>query len=455
MLTNMSTKISELKVCQIKEELSKRGIKSYGRKCDLVTKLKQQLNSSFIERNVHSSLEDDNNCDIDVVHQNTSSVNISAISSAATISDKNIPRITKKRTPVRKNSCFKVLNYIKELENKIKNLEVRLSKFIKSNNKKKSARNVNKNTSDVNVHQTKTAKTNNNNITQKKEPKNIIKPTLQRSDRQDGNDKCKILLLADSQGRSCAHILNKLLPKYKYDVTVFFYPNACFYNVTSNIEKLTKDFTFNDHVVLMAGTNDILKNTLISEQIVKNTLHKLSHTNVMIIGTLFWQNKSHFNYNVFLQNSLLDHISTNYNNVLFSDPNILVQYSDMSSHGLHLNKKGKFKIMSRIAKFIDKNISSDKIKNNNPVHGKSISTDAIHDLKIPKIISPISNINKKITVSLHDKVVINDSSNVSISNNDKSSPPTEPNVSNTADNIFLGTATFQKINQLPDQSIIP
>ena len=78
------------------------------------------------------------------------------------------------------------------------------------------------------------------------------------------SDKCvassmpKILMLADSQGRHMAKKLHKTFAS-QYAVQIIFKPNAELYNVTIDVRNLTKDFSESDYLIILAGTNDVLK----------------------------------------------------------------------------------------------------------------------------------------------------------------------------------------------------
>lgn len=131
--------------------------------------------------------------------------------------------------------------------------------------------------------------------------------------------------------------------------------------VVDTAHKLSQDFTKNDYVVILAGSNDALNNKAITLELLTNIKKQLNHTNYKIFTTPFWDN--HLDYNsMVLQNNLRMYSTFVNASVLINSGSILTP-TDFTKHGLHLNLTGKRKLMENIKfRFI---IPSVKIQMNN------------------------------------------------------------------------------------------
>lgn len=368
------TKIDTMKLPILKNELDKLGLPRKGNKRELILRLKEKLASSFIisDASYCDTLHDNipvasqsNDISLSNQLQNTSPVN-------------NVPKLNKQHK--KPNS----INILSSLQQKIKKLEQTISFLYKNNKKiiqinkklnehiefsadtnrtKDKNRNENGNIIANKIINCSKPRANNinpnfkqapvNNISNKKHNMHKPHPTVKTK-----NSKGNILILADSHGRNVASLFNKLLLHKNYSITSFFKPNAQFHNVTENIAELTKDFGANDYVIVMAGSNNVLNNSPVTITSVISTLKCVKHTNTVLIGAPFWQNKTMYNNNIYLLNSLLYDTSKSFPNVDFFEPNIIINNSHMTAHGLHLNKRGKYKLFNRIAQYICKTDSN-------------------------------------------------------------------------------------------------
>ncbi|KAK9674753.1 hypothetical protein QE152_g40882, partial [Popillia japonica] len=84
--------------------------------------------------------------------------------------------------------------------------------------------------------------------------------------------KSKILILGDSHVRSMSSILQKLTDN-TFEILTITKSNALFQNVIENLSDLTKSFTMDDYVVLLAGANNILKNQDVSTSVISKLYH--------------------------------------------------------------------------------------------------------------------------------------------------------------------------------------
>jgi hypothetical protein len=82
---------------------------------------------------------------------------------------------------------------------------------------------------------------------------NKIKPLAGKTKSQKRN----ILLVGSSHGREVGPMLQKH-PGTEYVVTSIFKPNAPLANVAEDLRKLVKDFTKQDHIVIVGGSGNSL-----------------------------------------------------------------------------------------------------------------------------------------------------------------------------------------------------
>lgn len=347
--SNMSIKICDLKLSEIKVELRKKGLKCTGNKQFLINELKNTLNSSFLQ-----DTDSDTDSYTDALSESTDSVN-SLDHTKITPTVKHFPVRDQNRVKNKNKRYFKLLNTIRNLQNKVHHLEVKLTKFIKGKKKNVSKPKMD----DPTNKQTNRCKHLSNKIsyTTTNPDKNLVSQETCTIDdhkitKTKEEERSKVLVLADSHGRDTVNILQNLLPSVKFCVTTLFKPNATIKNVISNIHQLTSNFTLNDHVIIMAGSNDVLNNTTVDTNFIKNSLDTINHTNTIIVGAFFRQNYFNHNFKTCELNAFFKNISNSLKNSQFIEPNTIINYSDMTSFGLHLNKNGKHKLMKCVANYI-------------------------------------------------------------------------------------------------------
>lgn len=93
----------------------------------------------------------------------------------------------------------------------------------------------------------------------------------------------RVLILCDESGRRLNEVLNKCLKDRNVKVELFRKPGAWFSGVVEDIQALTKDYTLDDHVLIMAGVNDFRNGRYplfktINDKIVRSC----SNTNVLL-----------------------------------------------------------------------------------------------------------------------------------------------------------------------------
>lgn len=176
----------------------------------------------------------------------------------------------------------------------------------------------------------------------------VTTASLSRNTEQNVNR--RITLLSDSHGRNLGPIIKNTFTDNLTRIDSIFKPNATFSQVVDNVNKLTTDFTKNDAVVIMAGTND--SNLAFFETSVKNIMEICAKTNLFLCTIPYRYDKPILNNLIFEMNKLLYDLSSIYNFKVI-DLNIFLKPADYTKYGLHLNICGKYKIGDVIAQFLN------------------------------------------------------------------------------------------------------
>lgn len=156
--------------------------------------------------------------------------------------------------------------------------------------------------------------------------------------------KNRILLASDSQGRYCGPILYNLFDQSKYQTLCLTKPNANFEIVAEDAYRLSLDYTKEDFVILLAGSNNASRNSLISKEMLESTTKKLSHTNIILVLTPFWGGHIHYN-SIVLQNNIT-FSTTLQDAALILDSSLLLSSTHFTRNGLHMNRNGKIKLLT-------------------------------------------------------------------------------------------------------------
>ena len=165
------------------------------------------------------------------------------------------------------------------------------------NDKKLSDKNVaktqiNKAQKVVNVANPKIQGVKNNKITRKHFSKNITEPR-----------KRQILLLTDDINITWQ--VRKWLDTDLFDITSLRKPGAHLYQVLDNIELLAKNYTLQDNIIVVGGSNDIDNGKTPSFRYICNKLKLCVHTNVMFASVPYCNKHSHKNDHIYKFNTKL------------------------------------------------------------------------------------------------------------------------------------------------------
>lgn len=157
----------------------------------------------------------------------------------------------------------------------------------------------------------------------------------------------KLIILADSHGRHLKDLFENSKSNNNLNVKCFFKPNAQFKDVVSGIGDITNSLTKNDFILCIGGTNDIEKKISIRDAL-EDCVKNCTNTNLVFSTVLYrhdskqYLNKRIHKLNIYLSNFARLH------NIPLIDVNKLINRSNYTFHGLHLNWSGKKRIVEQI-----------------------------------------------------------------------------------------------------------
>lgn len=162
----------------------------------------------------------------------------------------------------------------------------------------------------------------------------------------------KVKLMADSHGRFLRQNLGQVLNE-DCEVRAIIKPNGKVCHVLKDVISESFMFDRNDFIILMAGTNDIHKNTdtaLLIEEFESKIKH-CGNTNIILSAIPFRYDVPFLNPKIIKLNKNLENLAKKYSYVHFLQLNELNK-GCYTSFGLHLNKLGKSKLVSMLKSLI-------------------------------------------------------------------------------------------------------
>ena len=180
---------------------------------------------------------------------------------------------------------------------------------------------------------------------------NPTNPSSQRRKRRR-----RVLLLTDSHGRHMSAKLGNQLGG-NFSVTSIVKPNAGIQEVTKCIEDLTGDFTSEDSVIILGGTNDVQNmNAQADIDSVINKVSPLSKKMNIIVSAIPDRfdrpelNKTIREMNEYMYIKMKKYEESSTFKFDFLSQSLNSQC--FTNHGLHLNHRGKFLLCDRFASLV-------------------------------------------------------------------------------------------------------
>lgn len=300
--------INKLKTVELKKELQKQGLPTYGRKSLLIKRLQETRSASI-------NSEDENE-------------------SAIHVNKQNGPK--KKRKPI---NGLKLLNNINALKQQIKHLKVIITKLSKKFNCNKKPLNETCKEGPRTNQKSKNIDIQKSYLNNKKQEKLLHKPIAQK--------KSQILILSDNNGHDCVDILTSNCGN-EYIVSSFFKPNAAFEEVTSSATAMCTNFTKSDHVIIFAGIANVLRGKPLNILKLTNLLMGLKNTNVSIVSCTYCRNRNFLNKFIYEFNVNLVKAERKFDHVRYIETNRVLNREGIYNYKPYLNYTTKNIILKSI-----------------------------------------------------------------------------------------------------------
>ena len=162
----------------------------------------------------------------------------------------------------------------------------------------------------------------------------------------------KILLLGSSHGQDIGPLLQNHLGT-EYEITSIFRPNVPLENIVEDLANLGKDLTKKDHIVIVGVSGNSLERNYYSIEKDLNFIARTEHT-VRFVNFLRrhdepWMKRKVGSLNLRLDRALLEHGTSQLN----VNDTTTIGREEYTTHGLHLNSRGKSKLMLLIPNKLD------------------------------------------------------------------------------------------------------
>lgn len=185
------------------------------------------------------------------------------------------------------------------------------------------------------------------------DPVSTLVKVSQKTDKV--NDcRSKVLILGSSHARGISSLLKSKLGD-EFEVSSVCKPNAPLKNVVEDMMKLSSEFSKRDHVVIVGGPGNSIDNdcNYSIEKDVNNIIEMSSHTNVGFLSLFSRYDKPYLHRRVRSVNMRLERalMRPGASHIGLIDVSPIRRY-EYTSHGLHLNGRGKEHLSVLIANSI-------------------------------------------------------------------------------------------------------
>lgn len=159
----------------------------------------------------------------------------------------------------------------------------------------------------------------------------------------------QLIIMSDSHGKDLGHrIEHKTFTK----VCAFIRPGAKFRQATYDVKPLTQDLKLNDHLLVIAGTNNIETmgiNRHISD--VTKLINSSQNTNLILATVPMRHDRPELDLKISIVNNKIEQLAKNYRNLQLLPLHILPRHN-YTIQGIHFNKRGKAKIADMVCKIL-------------------------------------------------------------------------------------------------------
>lgn len=162
--------------------------------------------------------------------------------------------------------------------------------------------------------------------------------------------KNKFLFLTDIQGANCGEIFQSILEPDMFHVKCSHLINSVLEDIFSNMVKLCRNFTQLDYIVIFGGLVNGLEGEFLSRRFLKTVREECINKNLIIILPPYWYKIKPYNTYIECNNDTI--VSVFKGRATIFDSRWILQLSDFSEYGLHLNNSGHNKIARRVYNYI-------------------------------------------------------------------------------------------------------
>ena len=163
----------------------------------------------------------------------------------------------------------------------------------------------------------------------------------------------RVLVLGDSHGRGSGAILRDCLGS-GFSVFTLCKPNAGLEEMLRDVDSFCADFGDRDYIIVMGGVNDLLRRRALSDAVFAKLKLLSTMCNLVCLSVPYWDGKNDLNRSIYSFNYKLYNLVNvlDGNSCFFVDSNIILDSSDKTNHGLHMNYKGKMKLFRYVSALV-------------------------------------------------------------------------------------------------------
>lgn len=210
-------------------------------------------------------------------------------------------------------------------------------------------------------------------------PSTTMSPTLLK--RTQTLLKRNVLILGDSHGVGLSEIIKNCLLRKGEDANVLgiVKPNGMLCDVVDRIQFIAKDYSKDDVIIIVAGTNDV-GNSDCYQLTVRRAIRKIMSSNlkcrVQVMNLPYRYDKLDVNNDVWMANELIKKLIVNSSNVEYAE--VHLQRHHYTKHGLHFSRKGKLRYAEKLAATLCVRVADVRYSTESEVIVSEISCDIVN-----------------------------------------------------------------------------
>lgn len=164
----------------------------------------------------------------------------------------------------------------------------------------------------------------------------------------------RISIFSDSMGRDLATNLRKFIDPKSITIYASVKPGAVFSDVIQPISNTCSDYTKDDVIFIMAGTNDMPGTSPASAKLLPSAcLNQIAAKTNVIINSIPYRHDAHASLYARIQETNIGICAkTRHHKYTYFNSNLFLKRRHFTSHGLHFSKMGKLKFAEKFAMFL-------------------------------------------------------------------------------------------------------